>query len=89
MRSRWLVVVVGLIALSTVPAGAGWFSDERPPAGAKPLSDIIRVLEEQGLGGITEIAFNDGVWKIEVHQPDGSEVDLRVDPINGQIQSRK
>jgi hypothetical protein len=89
MRWRWLIVGLGLIGLSIASAGAGWFSDERPPAGAKPLSEIIRALEEQGLGGITEVEFDGGVWKIEVHNLDGSEVDLRVDPISGQIQTRK
>jgi hypothetical protein len=85
---RW-AAITGLIGLSMGTAHAGWFSDERPPAGTKPLSEIIRALEDQGLGGITEVEFDDGVWKIEVHQPDGKELDIRVDPMSGQIQSRK
>jgi hypothetical protein len=90
-RMRWnrLTAILGLIGLSMGTAYAGWFSDERPPAGAKPLSEIIRALEDQGLGGVTEVEFDDGVWKIEVHQPDGKELDIRVDPLSGQIQSRK
>jgi len=83
-RWSWLVVPF-VIALSALSARAGWFLDERPPAGAKKLSEIVKALEDQGLGGITEIEFEDGVWKIEVHQPDGRETDLRVEPLSGQI----
>jgi hypothetical protein len=77
-----------VVILSVGAAAAGWFSDERPPAGAKPLSEIIRAVEDQGLGVITEVEFEDGVWKIEIHKPDGGEVDLRIDPMSGQAQGR-
>lgn len=87
-RWSWLVVPF-VIGLTMVSAHAGWFSDEQPPADAKKLSEIVKALEDQGLGGITELEFEDGVWKIEVHNPDGSETDLRVDPRSGQILSRK
>ena len=87
-RRSWLVVAL-VISLTTMGAQAGWFSDERPPADAKKLSEIVKALEDQGLGGITELEFEDGVWKIEVHNPDGGETDLRVDPRSGQILSRK
>ncbi len=89
MRRIWIAMIVGLVALAAWSAGAGWFSDERPPAGAKPLSDIIRMVEDQNLGAITEVEFEDGVWKIEVHKPEGGELDLRVDPMSGQIQPGK
>ena len=85
---RWLVVPL-MIGVSALSARAGWFSDELPPSGAKKLSEIVKALEDQGLDGITEIEFEDGVWKIEVHRPDGSEIDVRVDPVSGQILSRK
>src|SRR5262249_55498972 len=87
-RWSWLVLAL-VIGSGGFNAQAGWFSDERPPDGAKKLSEIVKALEDQGLGGITEIEFEDGVWKIEVHNPDGSETDLRVDPLSGQILPRK
>jgi hypothetical protein len=87
-RWSWLVMPL-MISLIVWRAHAGWFSDERPPANAKKLSEIVKTLEDQGLGGITEIEFEDGVWKIEVHNPDGSETDLRVDPVSGQILPRQ
>lgn len=89
MRRIGMAVVVVVIGLSAWPAAAGWFSDEKPPAGAKPLSEIIKMLEEQGLTVITEVEFEDGAWKIEVYQPDGRELDVKVDPMTGQIQSRR
>jgi hypothetical protein len=89
MRRIGIAVASVLVGLAMSQARAGWFSDEQPPAGAKPLSEVIKVVEDQRLGAITEVEFEDGVWKIEVHKPDGGEIDLRVDPISGQIQARK
>ena len=87
---RWLWFVVPfVIGMTVLSARASWFSDELPPAGAKKLSEIVKALEDQDLGAITEIEFEDGVWKIEVHNRDGSETDLRVDPLSAQILSRK
>jgi hypothetical protein len=86
-RLTWLVVAV-VLGASMWSARAGWFSDEGPPPGAKKLSEIVKALEDQGLDGITEIEFEDGVWKIEVHNRDGSERDLRVDPLSARIRSR-
>lgn len=88
---RWIgtMIMVGLLALWVWPVQAGWFSDERPPAGAKPLSEIIKMLEDQGLTGISDVEFDDGLWKIEVQQPDGRELDVGVNPMTGQIQSRR
>ena len=64
---------------------AGWFSDESPPANAKPLSEIVKSIEDKGYKTITELEFDDGVWKIEVHQPGGKEVHIKVDPVSGAI----
>jgi len=66
-------------------AQAGWFSDDSPPANAKPLSEIIKSVEDKGYKTITELEFDDGVWEIEAHQPDGKEVHLKVDPVSGAI----
>jgi hypothetical protein len=89
MRRSRAALVVALGMLAAAPAGAGWFSDELPPAGAKPLSEIVKAVEAQGLGRITEVEFEDGVWQIEVHKQDGGELDVRVDPMSGEITSPK
>lgn len=77
-----------LILAMTGPVGAaqaGLFSDESPPANAKPLSEIIKSVEDKGYKIITELEFDDGVWKIEVHQPDGKEIHIKVDPVSGAL----
>lgn len=58
-------------------------SDETPPTGSLPLSEIARIVEEREKAKITEIEFDDGVWEIELH--DGSrEIELNVDPATGE-----
>jgi hypothetical protein len=79
--------VGAILALALLlPAGAcDWFSEETPPADAKPLSEIIKALEDQGYKTITEVEFEDGKWKIELHQTGGKEVWLKVDPMTGTL----
>jgi Peptidase propeptide and YPEB domain len=83
----WRFIVAVVVALAGAPgiAQAGWFSDEMPPANAKPLSEIIKAIEDKGLKTITDIEFEDEVWNIEAHQIDGKEIRLKVNPITGEI----
>ncbi|MBL8548233.1 MAG: PepSY domain-containing protein [Hyphomonadaceae bacterium] len=88
-----LVATLGvLVALAlSGPAAAqtawfgNWFQDALPPANAKPLSEIIRALEESGYRQITEVEFEDGEWEIEARRAGGEEVGLRVDPVSGEV----
>jgi len=84
LRSRFAIAICGLAA-STLVARAGWFRDETPPANAKPLSEIIKSVEDRHYGAITEVEFEGGKWEIEVHQPGGKEIEIHVDAISGQI----
>ena len=59
-------------------------SDETPPATAKPLSAIVQSVEALGLGGITEVEFDDGFWEIDIRK-DGRKIKLTVDPMTGEI----
>lgn len=81
---RTALLIVALASAANM-AHAGWFSDELPPANAKPLSEIIKAVEDKGSKTITDVEFDDGVWKIEVHQPDGKEVHIEIDPISGTV----
>jgi hypothetical protein len=83
---RTILLIGAMVAGAAGGAQAGWFSDELPPANAKPLSEIVRGVEEKGYKLITEAEFDDGVWKIEVHQPDGKEIHIKVDPVSGAVQ---
>ena len=85
---RHLKALVLACAIASVAAGAAradWFSDELPPANAKPLSEIIKAVEDKGYKVISEVEFDDGVWMVEAHQPDGKEVHVKVDPMSGAI----
>jgi hypothetical protein len=90
MRVIYKGIAIGAIALaiSTLGARAGWFSDETPPPSAKPLSSIIKALEDKGYRAISEVEFEDGKWEVEVHRADGKEVELHVDPVSGQIDTK-
>jgi len=83
----FLLAPIGLVAWISA-AHAGWFSEETPPANAKPLSEIIKSIEDKSYGSITDVEFEDGVWELEVHQPGGKEMTLKVDAISGTIASR-
>lgn len=84
LRSSFAIAICGLAA-STLIARADWFRDETPPANAKPLSVIIKTVEDRHYGTITEVEFDDGKWKIEVHQAGGKEKEIHVDAVSGQI----
>ncbi len=85
MHLKRMALVCATVCMTAVGARADWFSDELPPANAKPLSEIIKAVEAQGYKTITEVEFDDNVWKIEAHQPDGKEVHVQVDPLSGAI----
>jgi len=87
MRFGLAIAVCGLAA-SSLAARADWFRDETPPPNAKPLSTIIKTVEERNLGTITEVEFDDGKWEIEVHQAGGKEIEVHVDAISGQISQK-
>lgn len=84
MRSSFAIATC-LVATSAIVARADWFRDETPPANAKPLSTIIKTVEDRGFGTITEVEFEDGKWEIEVHQAGGKEIEIHVDAVSGQI----
>jgi len=84
MRFGLAIAVCGLAASGLV-ARADWFRDETPPSNGKPLSAIIKAVEDRNYGTITEAEFDDGKWEIEVHQAGGREIEIYVDAVSGQI----
>ncbi len=57
-----------------------------PPQGAKPLSAIAASLEQRGLGGITEVEFDErGQWDVEVRTAQSQRLKMRVDPMSAEI----
>jgi hypothetical protein len=85
MKTSIVAAIAVSLAMAPLSARADWFSEETPPANAKPLSEIIKALEDQGYKIIENVEFDDDVWEIEVHQAGDKEVELHVDPVSGQI----
>lgn len=85
MKNSAIVAIVAVLIIAPVSAYAGWFSEELPPPNAKPLSIIIKSVEDQGYKNIEEVEFDDGVWEIEVHQAGGKEIEIHADPMTGKI----
>jgi hypothetical protein len=84
-----IVLAATALAITMVAARADWFRDELPPANAKPLSAIIKMVEDRGYKVISEVEFEDGKWEVEVHQAGGKEVELHVEAMSGQIVAEK
>lgn len=62
-------------------------ADERPPADARPLVDVITAIEETGFTPLVEASFDDGNWEIEAYQDDQA-YELLVDPTTGEVVSK-
>ncbi len=83
-----VVLAFALAGAASAAAWADWFTDETPPPRAKPLSEVIRSLEDQGVRTTTEISLDEGRWSIEARNADGKTIDLKADPMTGQMDSR-
>ena len=78
-------LAAGLLAISlAVTAIAG----DKPPREAKPLSEIVQILERAGYGPFSEIEFDDGRWEVKVWR-DNRKFELKVDPRSGEILSER
>lgn len=53
-----------------------------PPKDGKPLATIIKSLEDQKVGVITKVDFDDGFWEVTVRH-DGVKSKMDIDPKSG------
>ncbi len=81
MQSLFAVAAVAGLPLAWVMA------DDRPPANAKPLVEIVEQLEREGYGPFVDISFDDGYWEVEVYEGD-TQYELEVDPQTGKVRSK-
>ncbi len=58
-----------------------------PPSDGKPLSEIIKGLEVQKVGVISEVECDDGFWEV-TSQKDGKKIKMDLDPRSGKIRVR-
>jgi hypothetical protein len=60
------------------------WAEAAPPAGAKPLTEILRPLEAgSDFAYFEEIELEGGKYKIEYFKKDGSKQKIEVDPLTG------
>jgi hypothetical protein len=71
-----------LSAITAVQAG------DAPPRESKPVSEIIKSVEGQNAGTITDVESDDGLWEVEVYK-DGKASTLYLDPKTGQLNHRR
>jgi uncharacterized membrane protein YkoI len=80
MRFALLATAATLVAL---PALADF--QDRPPEGAKRLSEILSTVEKRDkFAFIDEIDLDSGVYEITYFMTDGAEVKLQLDARTGQ-----
>ncbi len=79
-----IFLVFGLLLSSIAIVQA----DERPPPNSKPLSLILKSVEEQESGSISEAEFDDGLWEVKVCATDGCQK-LYINPKSGKEKRRK
>lgn len=79
---RLQCLAVSLTVLAAVQAG------EVPPKDTKPLSDVVKAVEDTKAGVITQVEFDDGLWEVEVHNGN-KEVTLYLDPKTGTEKRRQ
>ncbi len=71
-----------LISLSIANAG------ETPPLGTKPLYTILKSVEDQKLGSISEAEFDDGLWEVKVGDAETCQK-IYIDPRTGEEKRRR
>lgn len=84
MNSRLLsaVFISSIVVVSVGFSHA--LAGDRPPADSKPLSEIVKSIEDRGYFPVTEVEMEKGIWEIEAYKGN-QERDLRVDPITAEI----
>ncbi len=62
-------------------------ADTPPPADALPLSEIIASVEAaHDVAWIDEVDWDDdGYWEVEVYLASGGKLELRLDPLTGEV----
>lgn len=83
---------LSLIALAALFVPAPLLAQDRPPQNAMPLSQVVSGLETDlgtDLSHISEVSWDDdGYWEVEYQTRDNREVDIKVDPVSGDILQR-
>ena len=87
MKTRNFTIILLVSSLLLAPLSLAGAND-LPPMGSKPLSIILRSVEEQKLGVIREAEFDHGLWEVEVCDV-GACQELYIDPMSGKEKGRR
>jgi uncharacterized membrane protein YkoI len=84
----WLVTL-GCAPSEPAPSVAELEAEAEPPdieipADAKPLAEIVAMLEREGYSPIAEIEYDDDGWEVEAYK-NGERAEIQVDFLTGQI----
>lgn len=86
MKSNSIFTILSALGLLLAPlSGAG--ADELPPPGSKPLSAILKSVEDRRVGSISEVEFDDGLWEVRVCDAQACQ-ELYLDPQTGEERRR-
>lgn len=80
------ILLGGIIAMPFAVSKA--LADEVPPEDAKPLSEIIKSVEDEGYERISDVSFDDGAWEVDAYKDDQPR-ELEINPKSGEILSDK
>lgn len=82
--------IISALVLSTgIAIAPAAFADDKPPANAKPLSEIVKSVESQGFSPILDIGFDDrDGWEIKTYR-NNEKRELKVNPVSGEITSNR
>ncbi len=87
MKTKNFTLILLLSSLLLAPLSLAGPND-LPPTGSKPLSVILKSVEEQKLGIIREAEFDHGLWEVKVCEA-GACQELYIDPMSGKEKRRK
>lgn len=87
MKNKIITTIFLMFGLLLSPLAIA-LADEKPPRGSNPLSVILKSVEEQELGNISEAEFDDGLWEVKVCTTDGCQK-LYINPKSGKEKRRK
>lgn len=87
MKSNRILAILSLSGLLLAPLAVA-VADELPPPNAKPLSAILKSVESQKLGSISEAEFDDGLWEVKVCAAQACQ-QLYLDPRTGEEKRRR
>ncbi len=76
--------LLATVSLLVVAPNIGCAADEKPPANAKPFSEIARTIEQRAdFQAFESIEFERGVYEVEYFTKEGKEKKLHLDPVSG------